>query len=267
MRRLLVGLVVFGLISACSPDSESRLVVAAGTTVVDSGLIDRLASAYEETHPDIQVSVVANPTQLVLELGYQKAADLLITHAPEQEAEFIEAGAAADAARVFESRFVVIGPDEWLETVGGLEAPEVFRIFAADRQVFVSRGDGSGTHDAERLVWLEAGIDPTGEPWYTVVSQGMGPTIIIADQRDGVTLSELGAFLSAKPTVGIIDLQLDPGGLGNPYTAMVVAGSDGEAMAAAFLSWMRSPEGLEEITAANLELFGEIVYEPAATSG
>lgn len=267
MRRIIAGLVAAILLAACSPGPESRLVVAAGTTVVDSGLIDRLAAAFEEANPGTEVSVVANPTKLVLELGYQKAADLLITHAPEQEAEFIETGAAAAHSRVFESRFVVIGPKKWLATTKGLEAPEVFRIFAAEGQAVISRGDGSGTHDLERLVWLEAGIDPTDEPWYTEVGQGMGQTILIADQRDGVTLAELGSFLTAEPTVSISDLQLDPGGLENPYTSMVVAGSAGEAMAAEFHAWLTSPEGIAEIRLANLDLFGSMVYEPVPRSG
>ncbi len=255
------------LITACSPGSESRLVIAAGTTVVDSGLIDHLAAAFEEVNPGVEVSVVASPTRLAFELGEQKAADLLITHAPSQEEEFIEGGWGADQAEVFQSRFVVIGPPEWLSTVRGLEAPEVFRIFAADGQVFVSRGDGSGTHDLEQSVWLEAGIDPTGEPWYVEVGQGMGQTIIITDQRNGVTVAELGAFLSAESAIGIADLGIDPGGLENPYKSTVVAGSDGERLAAEFHSWLRSPDGISEIIAANQELFGAMVYEPAITSG
>jgi tungstate transport system substrate-binding protein len=210
----------------------------------------------------VEVSVVGNPTQLAIELGVQKAADLLITHAPRQEAGFINSGGALDSAQVFESRFVVLGPKRWLGVVTGFEAPEAFRAFAQAEQSFVSRGDGSGTNDAEDLVWLESGLNPAGEDWYLETGQGMGPTILVADQRDAVTLAEIGSFIAAEDTITIVDLVLDEGGLENPYTSIVVRGSEGEQLASEFHQWLLSAEGIAAILDANEELFGAIVYSP-----
>lgn len=258
----LVALLLALIAAACSQGAESRLVVAAGTTVVDSGFIDHLATAYEESHSGVEVSVVGNPTQLAIELGEQKAADLLITHAPRQEAEFINSGGASDSAQVFESRFVVLGPKRWLGVVTGFEAPEAFRAFAQAEQPFVSRGDRSGTNDAEDLVWLESGLNPTVEDWYVETGQGMGPTILVADQRDAVTFAEIGSFIVARDTVTIVDLVLDEGGLENPYTSIVVRGAEGEELANEFHAWLLSSDGVAAILEANDELFGAVVYSP-----
>jgi tungstate transport system substrate-binding protein len=266
MRRKAALFLIILIAADCSGESK-RVIVAAATTLVDSGIIDRVVEIYEEENPGVEISVVGNPTRLTLALGRQKSADLLITHAPAQEAEFIESGAAAAFAPVLTSRFIVAGPETWRETATGLEAPEVFRILAEEGQTFVSRGDGSGTHDLELLIWLEAGIDPSREAWYMETGQGMRETLLIADQREAVILAERGAFLSARSTLDLVDLQVDAGGLDNPYTGIVVAGTDGTAAAEDFLDWLTSSEGLAAIEAANIELFGELVYEPPGDSG
>ena len=255
------------LATAGCAGSRQRLIVAAGTTLVDSGIIDRVLDTYQEVNPDVDIAVVGNPTRLILELGRQRTAALLITHAPAQETEFIDSGAATAHAPVMLSRFVVVGPGALRAVSGGREAPEVFRQMADAGQTFVSRGDGSGTHDLELSIWLEAGIDPTSRPWYLETGQGMGETLLIADQREAVTLAEYGAFLSAEPSLSLVDLGLDPGGLENPYTGIAVAGSPGAAVAVELLEWLISPAGTEAILDANLELFGDVVYEPQGAIG
>ena len=65
MRRL-VGTVLLVLIAACG--GSERVVVAAGTTAVDSGLIDALVEAYEAESPGVHLSVVGRATLDVLEL-------------------------------------------------------------------------------------------------------------------------------------------------------------------------------------------------------
>jgi len=238
------------------------VIVAAGTTVVDSGLVDLVAATFEETHPGIQVSVVAQPTRLALELGRDGAADLTITHAPQQEAQYVAEGLASVAVTVFTSRFVLLGPPELKPRFQGRTLPEVLKSIHADGITFVSRGDGSGTHDKEMAQWQEAGLDPRGEPWYLVTGQGMGPTLLIADQTRGVTLAEYGAYLAAREIITIVDLEVEALGLDNPYTAMVSASSAQQKAAETFLEWLTSAEGRAAIEAANAELFGETVYQP-----
>lgn len=266
MRRAWVcSFALLLLVVACS-GGPPRLVIAAGTTLVDAGFIDEIAAEYEASHPDVEVSVVAEPTRLALELGREGAADVTITHAPLQEQAFVEDGHADESVTIFSSVFILVGPPELAASFIDFELPEVLREVAASEIPFVSRGDGSGTHDKEMENWLESGLNPVDQDWYAVTGQGMGPTLLIADQRGAVTLAEYGAFLEAAPSIGLVDLSLDPGALDNPYSAMVMSSSRNIEIAQDFVRWLQSVDGLAAIESANRELFGTIVYRPASQS-
>jgi ABC-type tungstate transport system permease subunit len=95
----------------------------------------------------------------------------------------------------------------------------------------------------------------------------MAQTLLIADERDAMTLSEYGAFLIALPTIDLTNLEVDPGGLDIEYAAIAVAGSEGSEAAVDLIDWLLTPEGVAAIEEANIELFGEVVYEPEPISG
>ena len=267
MRKAALAVTAALLCAACVGTSSNRVIVASGTSIVDSGFIDALVEIYEEARPSAHILVVANPTRLALELGRQKTADLIITHAPAQEEAFVAEGLASRHSPVFASRFVLVGPDSWLTRTQSSGVHEAFRDLAAEGQVFVSRGDGSGTHDLEKEVWRDSGLDPTGQPWYLVTGLGMGPTLLVADQREGVTLAEAGAFVSARDAISLVDLDLSPEGLENPYSAIVVNDSPGEAGAANLLDWLLSAEGKRAIDEVNTQLFGETIYSHSVGNG
>ncbi len=248
------------LAGACAP--ASRVVVAAGTTLVDSGLLEEVVRVYEDLHPEVEFSVVGDATAQVLELGRRGAATVLITHDPEAEAAFVAEGRAARYELIFESRFVLLGPPD---LVGRLDTTDLAEILAEVAQrgwPFVSRGDRSGTHAREQDLWRRAGIDPTGHPWYASTGQGMGLTLQVADQRRAFTLAELGAWRSSEAELGLVDTGASGAELDNPYHLTVVAGADGEAPAVAFLEWLLSPPGREAVEEADRRLFGEVVYRP-----
>ncbi len=111
-------------------------------------------------------------------------------------------------------------------------------------------------------MWDAVGLDPTGEPWYVRTGTGMGETLLVTDQRGGVTLSELGAYLAASDTISLVPVDdgTDPG-LVNPYAVTVVTPADDET-AAEFYAWLTSGAGKAAIVEANEELFGAEVYWP-----
>jgi tungstate transport system substrate-binding protein len=114
------------------------VIVAAGTTLVDSGLIDELADRYEADHPEIELSVVDQSTARVLELGRRGGADLLMTHAPDLEAEFVGEGLAARYEPVLESRFVLVGPGDLIGEMPS-SIGEAFQEIARRGETFVRR--------------------------------------------------------------------------------------------------------------------------------
>jgi tungstate transport system substrate-binding protein len=257
------GLAAVLALGACG--GPVRVIVAAGTTLVDSGIIDELTAQYEAEHPGIELSVVGESTARILDLGRRGAADLLITHAPALEAEFVAEGLAARHESVLVSRFVLAGPP-----VLGLEAPmsagEALAGIARRGDFFVSRSDGSGTHEKELDLWDAAGIDPTGAEWYVETGQGMGLTLQVADQRGAFVLCEIGVFLAAAPSLSleVFPLFEDPV-LVNPYQLTVVSGSEVESAADGFATWLLSDGGRQAIIAANNTLFGQVVYQPVGS--
>ena len=94
------------------------------------------------------------------------------------------------------------------------------QAIARTKSPFASRADDSGTNAKELKLWQQAGVTPSGS-WYIKTGQGMGPTLVIAIQKQAYTLSDRGTFLATKNLDSKILVQ---GGqqLQNPYHVIVV---------------------------------------------
>jgi tungstate transport system substrate-binding protein len=243
------------ILAACGGDS--RVILAVGTTLADSGVIAHVVAAYEEIR-GVEISIVDDSTQRVLELGGQGAAEVLITHDPAAEANFVAAGLAESWSPFAVSDFVLVGPPSGVAVLAGSTPAEAFTRIAGEGWPFVTRGDGSGTEAAERTIWAEAGIEPAGD-WYSATGLGMGPTLQVADQREAFTLAERGSYLAASPVLSLSPVELAASDLLlNPYGVIVVAGATEEARD--FVAWLLSPEGRDALRRANEEIFGEQVF-------
>ena len=261
MRPVIVGLVAASLLALSCGGSDERVIVAAGTTLVDSGILDELVVEFEASEPGVNVSVVARATAEVLELGARGAADVLITHAPAREAAFLAAHPEAVAAPLFSSRFLLVGPPEVAASLDGLSPQEAFTRIASSSMSFVTRADGSGTHERELALWAATGIEPSG-PWYRETGQGMGLSLQVADQTGALILVEEGSYLAAADRLSLVPVALTGQGgsaLDNPYTAIVVSGAAG---ARSLVAWLTSAEGRAALARANLTAFGTSVFAP-----
>lgn len=253
MKRLGALVVIAIVLAGCSGD-PARLVVGAGTTLVDSGVMAEVETAYEAAHPEVDVVIVAGDSGSLLRLGESGDVDVVITHAPALELESVARGATRTSA--FTGRFVLVGPEG-----DPLTATAVVAAFAEIGDIgrtFVSRGDDSGTAEAERTIWAEAGIDPVGSPWYLVTGSGMGFTLQVADQRQAFTLVDEATWLSSRTRLVEVPLAEHPL-LANAYSALTF---HDEAIATAFASWIAGPDGFAVVDAATRSLFGASLYRP-----
>jgi tungstate transport system substrate-binding protein len=257
---VLVGIAATVWAGCASP--KTRVVVAAGTTLVDGRMLEKVIADYESEHPGAVLSVVGAPTARVLALARAGSADVTITHDPELEDRFLSEDGAEVVADVFASRFLLAGPPAMARGLGGMNAADAFRRIADNGYLFVSRSDGSGTYQRERSIWDQAGIDPTGEAWYTRTGQGMGLTLQVASQRQAFVLVEWSVWLAAKETSELVDTEIQPVGLENPYRAMAVKDSPARDVSVDFVLWLQSPEGRESVRDANRELYGFAVFTP-----
>ena len=247
-----MGLVVGSLvISACA--APSRIVVGAGTTVVDSGLMAALEAQFGN-----ELAVLGGSTAEVLRLADQGSTSVAIVHDEVQEAAFVAAHPEVERRPVFSSRFLLVGPPDLVAQITADTTPAAAFAEIASNWVFISRDDRSGTHARELAIWHDAAIEPGGS-WYTTTGQGMGFTLQVADQRRAFTLVEEGAFLAARDTLtlGVVALA-DDAGMVNPYSAVLIdeTGRD-------FFEWLTGPAGWAAVVEANTQVFGRVVYAPS----
>ncbi|MCL1599943.1 MAG: substrate-binding domain-containing protein [Actinomycetia bacterium] len=254
-RWLLIAPAIVLLAAGCSSSGETRVVVAAGTTLVDSQFMAEIAEAYAEVEPLTELSVVALSSAQAISLAEAGDADVMITHSREALDEFLEAHPRSVRYDVFASDFFLVADPEIRLVVDSIE--QALSVVADEAHLFVSRDDRSGTHIAELDAWDASGIDPSGQPWYIRTGTGMGSTLQVADQRHGVTLAEHGAYLASESVLSL--LRVDNTVIGNPYDLTVV-GPEADRAAIAFAEWMTSPDGVVVIQDANLKLFGKQVY-------
>ena len=103
-------------------------------------------------------------------MGKRGDADVVFVHAKEQELKAVEEGSFVNRHDVMYNDFVIIGPPNDPAKIKGIKsAVEAFLKIGKSGELFVSRGDNSGTHTKELAIWKKAGIDPKGQKWYLEV--------------------------------------------------------------------------------------------------
>ena len=240
------------------------MILATTTSTVDSGLLDTLLPAYEETS-DCSVKALGVGSGEALEMGSQGNADVLLSHSPDAEEEFMAAGDGSRREAVMHNDFVLVGPaDDPANVEGSATAADAMAKIADSESTFVSRADESGTNTKELELWEEAGVTPGGD-WYEETGQGMGETLTITSQLQGYTLTDRGTYLATEG----LDLDVLTQGskdLLNFYHVIVVdhEGTN-RACADEFADWLLTPETQKLIGEFGVEEYGRQLFAPDAT--
>src|SRR5207244_7613784 len=85
-------------------------------------------------------------------------------------------------------------------SIAGKDVAESLRKIAETKAAFVSRGDRSGTHEAELRLWKIAGVDLAAVKgdWYREIGQGMGAALNMASSSNAYLISDRGTWLAFK---------------------------------------------------------------------
>ncbi|MEW6417601.1 MAG: substrate-binding domain-containing protein [Nitrospirota bacterium] len=249
--------------------AETRIRCASTTSTQNSGLFDYILPIFEKK-TGIKVDVVAVGTGAALEIGKRGDADFVFVHAKELELKAVEEGYFVNRHDVMYNDFVIIGPDNDPAKIKGIKSTlEAFRKIAESGHPFVSRGDKSGTHTKELVIWTKAGIDPKGKTWYLEVGQGMEKTQRIANEKRAYTLTDRGTWLATKDKDKLemmIVLEGDPI-LFNQYGVMAVNPAKHEHVkykeSMEFINWLISKEGQQAIASFKDKL-GNQLFIPNA---
>lgn len=273
-RRLFVAAVAIGvaLPAAFAPPvraQDKSIVVASTTSTQDSGLFDYLLPLFK-ARTGIDVKVVAQGTGQALDTGRRGDADVVFVHARPSEEKFIAEGGGVKRFPVMYNDFVLIGPAADPAGIkGGKDILAALATIRAKGEAFVSRGDNSGTHQAELALWHQAGIDIATQKggWYKEIGQGMGAALNTASSLDAYVLADRGTWISFKNRGDLVIVVEGDTRLFNQYGVMLVNPARHphvkKELGQAFIDWLISPEGQKMIAGYKIE--GQQLFFPNAT--
>ena len=247
---------------------ERSILVASTTSTEQSGLFGFLLPRFF-AKTAIQVKVVAVGTGQALDIGRRGDADVVFVHDKPAEEKFMAEGFGVRRFDVMYNDFVVIGPRADPAHIDhGRDVVEAFRKIAAAKAPFISRGDRSGTNEAELRYWMDAGIviKAARDRWYREIGQGMGPALNVAASTDAYLLADRGTWLSFRNRGTLVILVEGDRRLFNQYGVMLVNPAkhpnvkvtDGQA----FVDWLVSAEG--QRTIAQYKIDGQQLFFPNA---
>jgi len=219
---------IYNGISRASVTSYAIVVrVSTTTSLYQTGLLDALLNDFRNVSGvDVRFEVLARGSGEALRLLADGSACIGFVHSPSLELRYIRSGAVERLAIFAYNEFVVVGPsDDPANVSRARDAVDAFkRIFIAGEKGlvrFVSRGDFSGTHVRELLLWNLTGLSPEGRSWYLRSGKGMAETLIMADNLRAYTLTDVATFSSLKNQGKLSNLVIlfrDPTYLVNVYS-------------------------------------------------
>lgn len=268
---LLAGAILCSLGAA----QGERLKVATTTSLYDTKLLDTIEKKFEEKYNN-SLDIVSGGTGIAIQYGERGDVDVLIVHDKARELKFIEDGHGLERRCIAYNYFYIVGPKDDPAGIKGMNASEALATImekgkADPKIMFISRGDNSGTHAREKQLWKNAGYNysevNTSGPWYVEAGQGMGATLMMANEKQAYTLSDMSTFMAFKGNLTIVPLIEGGDELLNVYVAMAVnpakhPGANCE-LANKFIDFLVSDEGQEIIATFGEEQYGQPLFSPA----
>jgi len=178
--------------------ADKTLLMATTTSTDNTGLLDYLMPSFT-AKTGIGIRWISGGTGKALKLGENCDVDVLLVHAPQAEQNFVDKGFGIDRQKIMYNDFVLIGPTADPAGIRGKGVSEALRAIRSSGNVFVSRGDNSGTNKKELILWKLADIPtPEQETWYRQSGQGMLATISVTAELKGYTLTDRGTYIKYK---------------------------------------------------------------------
>jgi len=259
--------------SAASPlKPQQRLQVATTTSLYDTGLWGYLEPMFEEEY-GVEVDILSVGTSIAIEYGKRGDVDVITVHAKAKEEAFVAEGHGVERIPFAYNYFLIIGPENDPAGIRGMTPEEAFKkLVETGRGSFISRGDDSGTHIMEKTIWQRAGFDyadvqNAGE-WYIEAGRGMGATILMANEKQSYTLTDMGTFITYKGETSLVPIVDEGDILLNVYSAIAVNPekypNTGIDMANNLVDFLTSPEIQELMGNYGVEEYGLKLFTPCA---
>lgn len=258
-----------------TPAQQQDLLIATTTSLYDTGLLDYLGAIFGPEY-NANLRVTSRGTGQTIELGKGGDVDLLMVHDRAREDAFIDEGYGVDRKVFAYNYFIIVGPPDDPAGIANMSPTDAFTTIYEKGQTdpsvaFVSRGDSSGTHAREQLLWKNAGYNYSqlraSGPWYIESGTGMGATLNLADEKEAYTISDIGTFLAYKGNLTLVPLVESGDDLINVYSAIIVNPAKypdtNYNLSKDWINWLLSPEIQQEIGNFGVAEYGEPLFYPA----
>jgi tungstate transport system substrate-binding protein len=167
--------------------------------------------------------------------------------------------------------FILVGPGaDPARLKGTVTAVDALKKLASAQVTFISRGDNSGTQQAELTLWKQAQVEPKGQSWYVESGAGMGQTLAIADQKRAYTLTDRATWLAWADKIDLPIVVEGDKHLFNVYHVMPVNPARfpnikiNAAGARAFADFLVAPATQEVIGNFGRDKYGQQLFVPDA---
>ncbi len=220
-KKMLSFIGSFFLLIPPSLNASQIIKLATTTSTYHSGLLDYLLPEFKK---DTKYDVIVHPTGTgkALKMGQNGDVDLMITHAPKAEADFIEKEFGILPRPLMYNDFILLGPKKDPAAIqNASNVNEALAKIAKHNAIFISRGDDSGTDKKENLLWKRSGKKPNFSN-YKSIGQGMGPALTMANELQGYTLSDRGTWLAYQNKLDLVILYAGDPELTNPYQVILI---------------------------------------------
>ncbi len=251
---------------------QPRLRVATTTSLYDTGLWGYLESMFEKEY-NVELDIMYAGTGKALEYGRRGDVDIITIHDKAREAQFIAEGYGIERVPFAYNYFLIVGSPTDPASIKGLSPEAAFqKLMESARASFVSRGDDSGTHAKEKAIWQAAGYDyasiRNAGSWYIEAGSGMGPTLMMASEKEAYTLTDMGTYLAYQGKLELVPIVEHGNILLNIYSAIAL---DPEkkpktniAMAQNLIDFLTSPQVQELIGSYGIKEYGRQLFTPCA---
>ena len=239
-----------------------------------------IKDAFQAKYPWITVNFLAQGTGAAIQTAQRGDADMILVHSPSQEATYISGGYGVDRKIVAYNFFVIVGPADDPAGIKGMTnvSQALRQLYAAaqtnSQVIWVTRNDGSGTVTAETTLWKNAGYTYTtlvqNTTWFKSTGQGMGASLLVANQLNAYILSDIGTYLAYYNSGNIqekIEIQSQQALLnvysaiiGNPQNANLTNINFNAAIL--FVNYLVSAEGQQLIANYGISTYGQQLFSP-----
>ncbi|WP_417347682.1 substrate-binding domain-containing protein [Ferrimonas sp.] len=226
------------------------------------GLLKALASEFNATH-DSRLCWVKAGSGKSLSLLKQGKVDMAMVHAPAAEKKAVDQGWATQRTLIGSNEFYLVGPQaDPARVTDATSIKEAYSKVADSHSLFLSRGDNSGTHKKEMMIWGLAQKQPDGQ-WYKVTHEFMRATLRQANGQHGYFMTDSSTWVAEKAKLKELKVLFsgDPI-LVNTYHALRGVKGDAKALEISrqFIEFVGSDAGQQILTNYGKAQFGDAMY-------